>query len=193
MSHVTWNLPQFITILQILPCMQYSSMLIWHSCEPYLRLFHWLYTWVAHMWYVTRKQKWHTNAREQNLSKFSKCKPHIMSINMSIETVFNIDLTCKFCAKHTQFLLVNNLMDNSNIVRLSMESRKQIITLCNVLSYPLFNHQWHTPETLLLANQMFHVLLISQNNRNYSKHMLHTHSSCVISASAGIWYLLLCL
>ena len=40
---------------------------------------------------------------------------------------------------------------------------------------------------------MLHALSLSWNNKNYSKHVVHTHSSPIISASAGIQYLLLCL
>ena len=116
----------------------------------------------------------------------------ITNINKSLKMLLDINLTYKFYTTCTDFY--STIMDSMILQWTiptwqhqvwSLESRSSPFT--TILSYILFNQlqaYYLTPEMLqLLANQMLHVLLPSQNDSNYSEHVLHTRSPLIISTS----------
>ena len=114
-----------------------------------------------------------------------------------------IKITCQYTtinvslAQHKPYLKVlynayaiDNSVDNSNMVTLSMEPRSEpllftIITVSPVIQSALGILLDSRNAAISSKPNVLHVLLPFQNNRIFSKHVLCTHSPLIINASAG--------
>ena len=96
---------------------------------------------------------------ENNMSKFSECEPHHKHKLEPQDIVQHKYILLKSFVQRVHASLMDNSMDNSNMVTLSMEPRKQIVTLHNnywltFYSINCRHFMYLPPEVVqLLANQ----------------------------------------
>ena len=126
MCWVTYNSKSKISLIHL----QYSSFLTWHSCAPYSCIVH-LFSCVTHKYVhssliILHAIKMIHQMHRNFASKFSKQEPQDVAQNKPY---------LKFLYNTYTLLHINGfdyiLVDNSNMVMLSMECRKWIITFQN--------------------------------------------------------------